>query len=240
LEELCDQHGLALIDDAAHAFPAIDWTVNDLVGSGKHSKATFFSFYATKTITTGEGGMITTNDDALAGRIRKLRLHGFNKELFDRYTNAAAGWRYDISEPGWKANMTDIAAALGIGQLHRAVEMRERRWQIAQAYFKQLEGVPGVKLPEIDEGSAWHLFPIQVEDRDEFVRRMTAAGIQCSVHFIPLHQHSYWQKALGVKPGDFPNADALFAGEVSLPIYSLMTDDDARRVCFAVETILRG
>src|SRR5690606_18838106 len=131
LKELCDARGIYLVDDAAHAFPT-SYPSGDMVGAGSLTKATFFSFYATKCLTTGEGGMVTTNDDYLAAHIRHLRLHGFNRAIYDRYTNIKTGWRYDIAYPGWKANMTDIAAAMGIVQLDRANSMREARAAIAK------------------------------------------------------------------------------------------------------------
>jgi len=126
LKSICDKQGVLLVDDAAHAFPTVDGSTGRIVGNGKDSMATFFSFYATKTLTTGEGGMITTDSDALADAIRNLRTHGFNRDIADRYTNSQTGWRYDIAAPGWKANMTDVAASLGLVQLHRALEMHEK------------------------------------------------------------------------------------------------------------------
>ena len=239
LKRICDENGVLLVDDAAHAFPTLDASTNNIVGSGRDAIATFFSFYATKTITTGEGGMITTNDDALAEGIRRLRLHGFNREIFDRYTNPGTGWRYDIACAGWKANMTDIAAAIGLGQLRRAMEMRTRRAEIAGFYERHLSGLDGLDLPEMDRGSAWHLFPIQVRNRDRFVADMARQGVQCSVHFIPLHHHSEWQRITGLTPGELPDADDMFAGEVSLPIYSTMTEMDCHRVNHAVRNALQ-
>ena len=189
LSELCYQHGIKLVDDAAHAFPTIDRDTLNMVGSGRDTHATFFSFYATKCITTGEGGMVTTNNDELADKIKRLRLHGFNRTIFDRYTNVKTGWKYDIAAPGWKANMTDIAAAMGLAQLARADDMLIRRQQIAQLYRNRLKDA-GVTLPRSYYGHAWHLYPIQVDDRDRFVNHMAEVGVQCSVHFIPLSLHS--------------------------------------------------
>ena len=134
LKSICDKQGVLLVDDAAHAFPTVDGSTGRIVGNGKDSMATFFSFYATKTLTTGEGGMITTDSDALADAIRNLRTHGFNRDIADRYTNSQTGWRYDIAAPGWKANMTDVAASLGLVQLHRALEMHEKRQCYANRY----------------------------------------------------------------------------------------------------------
>lgn len=149
LAEICGGIGVHLIDDAAHAFPTFDYAENRMVGNGQPSKATFFSFYATKCLTTGEGGMVTTNDTALADRIRALRLHGINRAVHDRYTNLKTGWRYDIAAPGWKANMTDTAAAMGIVQLERTPEMRTARSIIATLYHERLGLLAGIELPQL-------------------------------------------------------------------------------------------
>lgn len=231
LLDLCEPLGIPVVDDAAHAFPT-RYPNNLFVGTGGLTKASFFSFYATKTLTTGEGGMITTNDEALAARIRTLRTHGFNRTIFDRYTNPSTGWRYDIADAGWKANLTDIAAAMGTVQLERSGDMLLDRQNIAQAYRDALQDVREVQLPADDAGSAWHLFPIRVANRDKFIKRMARNHIQCSVHFIPLHHHSYWQ-AVGVG-GQFPHADAAFAEEASLPIFSSMTKGMVQQVIDAV------
>jgi dTDP-4-amino-4,6-dideoxygalactose transaminase len=221
--------GVPIIHDAAHAFPT-RYADGTMVGS--KGLATFFSFYATKCITTGEGGMITTNDDDLADRIRKLRLHGFDRSLFDRYTNAKAGWRYDISAEGWKANMTDLSAALGLVQLDRAYLMRWTRQQIADDYDKAFTRA-GIELLKHPDGSSYHLYQIYMpsNDRDEFISRMADKGIQCSVHFIPLHMHTAWQK-IGVN--DCPQAESLYKQVVSLPIHSKMNQADVDRVIAAV------
>ena len=234
LSELCYQHGIKLVDDAAHAFPTIDRDTLNMVGSGRDSHATFFSFYATKCITTGEGGMVTTNNDELADKIKRLRLHGFNRTIFDRYTNVKTGWKYDIAAPGWKANMTDIAAAMGLAQLARADDMLIRRQQIAQLYRDQLKGSGRGAAEVAITATHGTCYPVQVDDRDRFVNHMAEVGVQCSVHFIPLSLHSYWQQALGVEAGHCPNAEAIYARSVSLPIFSKMTDKDVQRVVDAV------
>jgi len=235
LKALCDSRGIAIVDDAAHAFPT-RYPSGDLVGNGTYTRATFFSFYATKTITTGEGGMVTTNDDDLAKHIRHLRLHGFDRAIYDRYTNIKTGWRYDIAYPGWKANMTDIAAAMGIVQLKRADFMRVARTEIAALYGRNLADLEHVILPKDDKGSAWHLYPIRVRQRDRFIEEMAARCIQCSVHFIPLHQHSYWRSAVAGNE-EFPNADMVFAQSVSLPIYSTLTKEETDRVIAAIREV---
>lgn len=229
LRMLCNGYGVVLVDDAAHAFPA-SYPDGSAVGSDGYARATFFSFYATKCLTTGEGGMITTADDVLAERLRRLRLHGFDRAVYDRYTNPATGWRYNISFPGWKANMTDLAAAMGLAQLERTPDMWRRRRRIASSYMEALSGVVGT--PQADGSSAWHLFPIRVEGRDEFIAAMAARGVQCSVHFIPLPLHSFWGSRVGCP--NLPNAMDAYAHEVSLPIFSAMTDEQVDRVIAAV------
>lgn len=230
---------VALVDDAAHALPTLDWSTNSMVGEGRVSTATFFSFYATKCLTTGEGGMVTTNDGDLAARLRKLRLHGFDRQAFDRYTNLRTGWKYDVVAPGWKANMTDVAAALGLVQLDRLHEMHASRIRIAERYQAALADVPGITLPSEDYGHAWHLYPVQVAQRDLFVSLMGEKGVQCSVHFIPLSLHSYWCRVLPAADRDCPQAEAIYRLSLSLPIYSRMTDADAEQVVAAVRETLR-
>jgi dTDP-4-amino-4,6-dideoxygalactose transaminase len=236
LAKLCVGRGIHLIDDAAHAFPTFDATTDTMVGQGVHTAATFFSFYATKTLTTGEGGMVTTNDEVLARKVRNVRSHGFSREAFDRYTNLTTSWRYDIAHEGWKANMTDLAAAIGLAQLKRSDTLQFDRASIAKKYRQELRELP-IGLPEYDKHSAWHLFPIQVEKRDEFISLMAQRGVQCSVHFIPLHHHTKWQAIVG--PQSLPNSDAMFAKEVSLPIFSRMTTDDIDRVVVSAHEVLK-
>lgn len=213
--------GAKIIDDAAHAIPTV-YDGGGLVGGHGVQKATFFSFYATKTITTGEGGMVTTTDDLLAERLRSLRLHGFNRPIEDRYTNLKTGWAYDIAAPGWKVNMTDIAATLGRHQLRKADQFRDARRRIARKYASLLQSI--AQMPANDDGHAWHLFTIRVKNRDQFIDKMAAKGVQCSVHFIPLHKHSYWKGVFGEQL--FPVADRVFEQIVSLPLYPSMTDEE--------------
>lgn len=237
------RHRIDVVDDAAHAFPTVDQHLR-LVGH-QGARATFFSFYATKTLTTGEGGMVVTEDDGLATRIRSLRSHGFSREAFDRYTNPQASWRYDVSDAGWKANMTDLAAAIGSAQLKRTAEMLHKREAIAEFYQGALEDLARQgKLirPRMDIGHAWHLYVLRLRrgDRDQFIEQMRLRGVQCSVHFIPLYRHSWWQQHLGLaaQPRLFPKAEKLFRESVSLPIYSRMTRDDCERVVDAVRWAL--
>lgn len=229
------EHDLVVVEDAAHAFPAsyrgrpVGWMPDDVAGS------VCFSFYATKTITTGEGGMLVTRDEAIAERARVMSLHGLSKQAWNRY--AGGGWRYDIVAPGFKYNLTDIAAALGLVQLDRAGEMRERRARIAEAYTAAL--ADRYRCPTVGEGrvSAWHLYPLRAADeteRDALMDRLRTAGIGASVHFIPLHLHSWYRDQHGYAPEDLPVALEAYRRELSLPIWSGMSDADVDRVISAL------
>lgn len=236
---LAQRHGLRIVEDAAHALPAT--YRGDLVGT-LASDAAVFSFYATKTVTTGEGGMVATRSPELARRIRTMRLHGIDRDVHDRYQGG--GWRYDVVAPGFKYNLTDIAAALGLHQLARAQAMRVRRAHIAAAYDAALADLP-VRLPAQAENGdvhAWHLYTIRLDDparRDCFIETMRARGIGCSVHFIPLHLLSYWRERYHLRPEDFSVSTDAFGRLVSLPIYSKMTGADVARVIDAVHHALR-
>lgn len=236
------RHGIAVVEDAAHAFPC---TSSGLpVGTGA-SEAVVFSFYATKTMTTGEGGMAVTNDPALAARMRTMRLHGINRDVFDRYRSNAPAWRYEVVAPGFKYNLTDPAAAMGRVQLRRAGAMRERRAGIAAQYSSDLRDLPLLLPPEAGPGSehAWHLFVVQIDaaaplGRDDFIAGMAERGVGCSVHFIPLHQQPVWQQLGGLRDGAFPVASAAIGRVVSLPIFSSMGDEHVERVVAAARQLL--
>ena len=240
LLDFCMPKGLHLVDDAAHAFPAFDYYDQPIGSQG--ALATFFSFYATKTLTTGEGGMIVTEDNGLAIKLKALRCHGISRDVYDRYTNAETDWHYDVEEAGWKANLTDIAAAIGIGQLRRSMTMLWSRKVIAHRYdaaFVGLEAHGLVSRPMLEDGHAWHLYPLRVTvNRDRFIRLMRREGVQCSMHFIPLNKHSFWRKHAKNGTAPFPNADMLYEQEVSLPIYSRMTRQEVDRVICAVRKVL--
>jgi dTDP-4-amino-4,6-dideoxygalactose transaminase len=236
------RHRLRVVEDAAHALPAT-WG-GRLIGS-LESDATVFSFYATKTITTGEGGMVVTRRPELAARSRVMRLHGISRDAFDRYTSDKPAWHYEVVAPGFKYNMTDIAAALGIQQLKKAWRFRDRRSAMAARYDAELADLP-VDLPPRAQGDdvhAWHLYVLRLRPdapvgRDTFIARMAEMGIGCSVHFIPLHLHPYWREAYGLVPGDFPQALAVYQAAVSLPLYTRMTEAEQGRVIEAVRTLL--
>jgi dTDP-4-amino-4,6-dideoxygalactose transaminase len=232
---LARQEGCWIVDDAAHALPT--WDERGQIVGDQGADATFYSFYATKTLTSGEGGMIVTRDDKIAAKVRSLRSHGFSRQVFDRYTSLDTGWFYDVASGGWKANLTDVAASIGIVQLSRLEEMTAKRRDLAASYISGLSEEDGIELPEFDHRQAWHLFPIQVQgDRDAFIGEMKRQGVHCSVHFIPLHLHTFWKSIVHQPSGTLWNTERMFAGEVSLPLYSKMTALDAQRVIGAVKT----
>lgn len=242
LSELAATHGFKIIEDAAHALPT---TLSGRLVGGLDSDATVFSFYANKTITTGEGGMLVTRDAALASRARVMRLHGINRDAFDRFTSRAPAWFYEVVAPGFKYNLTDIASSIGIHQLKKAYRFRNRRAEIADFYLSSLAGLPLLLPPQArnDDIHSWHLFVIQLTDgasvsRDAFIDMMFRAGVGCSVHYIPLHRQPYWRDSCRLAPDSFPVSDKVFLKSVSLPIYSKMTDADAERVTAAVRGIL--
>ncbi len=232
LEEFCAGEGLALVDDAAHALPTR--RKGKLIGC--YGQVTAFSFYATKTLCTGEGGMAVTRDGGLAARMRTMRLHGIGHDVFDRYQKANR-WYYEVVAPGFKYNLSDIMAALGLSQLERVESFRERRAAIAAAYTEGFRGVDGLVTPrEVDEGDAhsWHLYPLRVlggkKVRDALIAELAERGIGTSVHFIPLHRQPYYRDHYRLDPRDFPHAEELFAQELSLPIYPAMDDEQVARV----------
>jgi len=231
LAEFGRRFGIAVVEDAAHAFPAASGDIE--VGCGC-SAATVFSFYATKTITTGEGGMLVTRDPALAARARVMRLHGIDRDVFGRYNSVSPAWSYEVVAPGFKYNLTDPAAAMGLVQLGRAEQMRARRQQIAH-YYSEAFSALDLQLPvDVADGvHAWHLYVVRVQDdqdRGQFIARLADAGVATSVHFIPLHLHPYWRERSELRPGDFPVANREFDRVVSLPLYSAMTDEQVDRV----------
>jgi dTDP-4-amino-4,6-dideoxygalactose transaminase len=237
------EHGLKVVEDAAHALPTT--CGGQFVGT-LGSDATVFSFYANKTITTGEGGMLVTRDAEIAKRARVMRLHGMNRDAFDRFTAKVPSWYYEVVAPGFKYNLTDIAAALGIHQLRRAHVFQQRREQIAALYDAGLAGLPLLTAPRAPAGQthAWHLYVLRLADdagvhRDRFIGRLFDAGIGCSVHYIPLHLHPYWRDRYGLKPEMFPHSQHAYEHMVSLPLYTRMSDADVARVVDAVHGALR-
>jgi perosamine synthetase len=203
-----------------------------------------FSFYANKTITTGEGGMAVTNAPGLAERMRRMSLHGLSRNAWLRYTDRG-NWDYEIMAPGFKYNLTDIAAAIGVHQLARAEEMRQQRERIAYSYREAFVDVDEIELPPVPVNClhAWHLFPILLHldrltlDRNAFIDELRQRGVTPSVHWRPLHMHAYYQRVLGYRPEDCPNAAARFARLISLPIYSAMTNADIEHVIWSIHDI---
>ena len=242
LSQFASSHGLEVIEDAAHAFPV--HSDGRLIGDSE-SAAVVFSFYATKTMTTGEGGMLVTRRPELAQRARMMRLHGINRDVFDRYTSTKPCWHYEVVAPGYKYNLPDPAAAIGRVQLSRAGDMTAARHRIAERYNAELAGLP-LQLPAQPRemgGHAWHVYAIKLDDdapvsRDRFIERLAELGVGTSVHFIPLHLHPYWRDTLQVRPEDFPVASDAFTRIVSLPAFSAMTDEQVDHVIHAVREVL--
>ena len=240
--DIARRHGLKVVEDAAHALPTT--SEGQLIGT-LNSDATVFSFYANKTITTGEGGMLVTRDAALAQRARTMRLHGMNRDAFDRFTAKVPSWYYEVVAPGFKYNLTDIAAALGIHQLRRLQAFQQKRVELAAAYEQALAGLPLLLPPRAAAGEqhAWHLYVVRLADdagieRDRFIERLFDAGIGCSVHYIPLHLHPYWRERYELKPTRFPHSQHAYERMVSLPLYTRMTVADVQRVAAAVRAVL--
>jgi dTDP-4-amino-4,6-dideoxygalactose transaminase len=242
LHAIASPRGIAVIEDAAHALPAR----YDARMIGSISDATCFSFYATKTITTGEGGMLTTARADYAERARMMSLHGISKDAWKRYA-VDGSWRYDVVAPGFKCNMTDIAAAIGEIQLRRCMDLWDARCRIASRYLAGLQDLDGLSLPHCSPGvqHAWHLFVVQVDSaraplhRDALVERLRKQRIGTSVHFIPLHTHPYYTERFRYSPAQFPNATQAFTRILSLPIFPGMTDGDVDDVIGAIRGALR-
>ncbi len=239
---IAQRHGLRVIEDAAHALPAshLGWMV------GAIGDITCFSFYATKTITTGEGGMATTDNPEWSERMRMMSLHGISHDAWDRYTEQGS-WYYEVVRPGFKYNMTDIAAALGIEQLKRCDDFYQARLRIAQRYDEAFADLPEIESPAGSSGMqhAWHLYIIQLNldriniDRRDFIKALNSRRIGTSVHFIPLHLHPFYKQTYGYRASDFPQASTAFERIVSLPIYPIMTEQDVSYVIGAVRDLVQ-
>ena len=261
-----DRHGLWVIEDAAHAFPAAfrsggqrakcrGLAASAAGGSpptldsswrrcGENTAAvSCFSFYANKTMTTGEGGMAVTDDEQLAERMQQMSLHGLSHDAWKRFAGNHA-WDYRIVAPGYKYNMTDIAAAIGLHQLHRAEPMRQDRERLARLYIEQLADVEELDLPidPPDRIHSWHLFPIRLRlerlsiDRNEFIVKLRESGVGCSVHWRPLHLHPYYEETFGWLPEHLPRATTEWARLISLPLFPGMSNEEFQH---AAETVRR-
>lgn len=256
------RHNLAVIEDAAHAFPA-QWNGRMIGNPLQERAAVCFSFYATKTITTGEGGMVCTNDEEIADKCRIMALHGISRDAWKRYT-AEGSWYYEIIAPGYKYNLTDIAAGMGIAQLAKAEKMWMRRRAIAGQYNAAFAGYPQLQIPFAPESSetgfwagkglaekyqgyqhAWHLYMLRLNssllsiDRAAFIEELKKRCIGASVHFIPLHLHPFYRERYGYRPEDFPVAHREYQREVSLPIFSKMGGQDVQDVIDATVEIVQ-
>lgn len=240
-------HDLWIIEDAAHAFPAA-WRAssNDQwrYCGDDTALVTCFSFYANKTITTGEGGMAVTSDKTIADKIRLMSLHGLSHDAWGRFSGAG-NWDYQIVQPGYKYNLTDIAASIGCHQLNRAEEMRAQRQAVAEFFLSALADVSEICLPPNDSyrKHSWHLFPIRLRlesleiDRNEFMEKLKGAGVGCSVHWRPLHMHPLYKERLGWNENHFPAATQLWREIISLPIFSCMTYEEMIHVTETVKAL---
>ena len=235
---------LRALEDACHALP----TKHNGRLIGTYGDVTCFSFYANKTITTGEGGMLCTDDDEIAKRVKVMRLHGIDHDVWDRFS-VGASWEYDVIAPGYKYNMPDICAALGIQQLRKAKKFRDRRQQIAGTYYEELKDLPGLILPRIQcamGDHSWYLFNVLIDaketikgiNRNEFIKEMTKRGVGTSVHYKPLHRMTYYRNRYDLRPEMFPNAEWVFQRCVCLPIFSAMRDDQLEYVIQNIREIL--
>jgi dTDP-4-amino-4,6-dideoxygalactose transaminase len=238
------RHGLKVVEDAAHALPTTSG--GQLVGT-LDSDFTVFSFYANKTISTGEGGMVVTRDAALAERVKVMRLHGINRDAFDRFRSTTPAWYYEVIAPGFKYNLTDIAAAMGLAQLVKLPRFLARRQYLAARYREQLAGLPLLLPPEppIGEVHAWHLYVIRLDDkgtefisRDALIQALSDRGIGTSVHYIPLHRQPYWRDRYELTAEMFPRSEAAYQRMLSIPLFTAMSDADQDRVIAALREIL--
>jgi len=240
--KICKRNNIKILEDAAHAFPSKYG--EKMVGS--FGQVTCFSFYANKTITTGEGGMLVTNDEEIFNRVKTMRLHGINRDIWDRFTAKMPSWEYDVIEAGYKYNMPDINAAIGLGQLEQAELFRQERQKVAEYYYAQLKKMKMIDLPVSHipfKDHAWHLFPIVLNtkakiSRNQFIELMSEAGIGTSVHYKPLHQMTYYKMKYRLKPKDYPDAEKTWKGNVSLPIYPFMKKSDLEYICKIIYKIL--
>jgi dTDP-4-amino-4,6-dideoxygalactose transaminase len=249
LREFAKSRGLWVIEDAAHAFPAAWRATPDRAwqrcGEGT-AAVSCYSFYANKTITTGEGGMAVTGDAALADRMRLMSLHGLSHDAWKRYSGGSS-WDYRILAAGYKYNMTDMAAALGVRQLERAEVMRAQREDLAMRYRSELAGVDEIELPPVpaDRIHSWHLFPIRLRldhlkiDRDQFITNLRERGVGCSVHWRTLHLHPYYAEQFGWRPEQFPVATPLWKRLITLPLFPSMRDEEHQHVVDVVRELCR-
>lgn len=242
INKLCKNNGIQIIEDAAHAFPSK--RNNQFVGS--FGNITCFSFYANKTITTGEGGMLVTDDEEIYLRVKTMRLHGINRDIWDRFTSKTPSWEYDVVDAGYKYNMPDVNAAIGLGQLKQAELFRAERQKVVEYYYNNLSDLEMLDLPLCHislEDHSWHLFPIVLNEkskigRNRFIELMSEAGIGTSVHYKPLHHMTYYKQKYNLNHEDYPNAERTWKGNVSLPLYPFMSIEDLMYICATIRGIL--
>ena len=240
--EVCRERGLKVLEDAAHAFPTR--CGDRMVGS--LGDATCFSFYANKTITTGEGGMLTTNDEAIAARAKIMRLHGIDRDVWTRFTSLRSTWEYDVVAPGYKYNMPDINAAIGLAQLERAHILRDQRQRRAVRYLQRLAGLQALDLPRICvplEDQSWHLFVVVIKpqarvERGRLISMLSERGIGSSVPYKPLHRMSYYRDRYRLKAEDYPRAERIWKGCVALPLYPTLSEDEIDYICNSLYELL--
>lgn len=239
---IAQEHGLKVVEDAAHALPTT-WR-GTLVGQ-LQSDVTVFSFYANKTMTTGEGGMVVTRNADLAARMKIMRLHGMNRDAFDRFVSRKPAWYYEVVAPGFKYNLTDIAAAMGVEQLAKLPRFLLRRQYLAARYNAALETLPLILPADASPGDvhSWHLYVVRLRDdvlmaRDDVIQALSDQGIGTSVHYVPLHRHPYWRDRYGLEPEMFPEADAAYQRMLSIPLFTAMSDADQDRVIAALNEVL--
>ncbi|MFQ6041673.1 MAG: DegT/DnrJ/EryC1/StrS family aminotransferase [Candidatus Poribacteria bacterium] len=239
--QIANRHNLCTIDDAAHAVSAEYKGVK----VGAIADMSSFSFYATKNLTTAEGGMITTDNDDFADKIRLIRYHARDKDAWARQQSRNR-WYYDVTAQGYKYNMSDIQAAIGLCQLAKIEKQYERRRILVDEYNEAFKGMPEIVIPKdiVDGKHAWHLYIIQLNierlsiTRDEFINAMFEEKVECGVHYIPLHFHKFYQQKYGYKKGDFPNAERVYERVVTLPLHPNLTEDDADYVIEAVKKVI--
>jgi len=241
IQDLAQTHKLHVIEDAAHALPA------SYCGKpiGSISELTAFSFYATKTLSTGEGGMVTTSNEDYARRMQVMRLHGISRDAWKRYS-AAGSWHYEVVEAGYKYNLTDMQSALGIVQLSKCDVMNQARNRIAKRYTQEFSSIDALEIPEVlpDRTTSWHLYVLRLRldrlrtDRGRFIQELGERGVSASVHFIPLHLQPFYQKAFDYKAGDFPVAEQEYRRCLSLPLYPTMSEEEIEQVIWAVRDVV--
>jgi dTDP-4-amino-4,6-dideoxygalactose transaminase len=241
---LAGQFGLKVVEDAAHAFPSTYKA--RLIGSHR-SEAVVFSFYANKTLTTGEGGMIVSRHEDLLQRCRVMRLHGIDRDVYDRFSSTSSKWRYDVVAPGYKYNLTDIAAAIGREQLKKADRLQADRQELAEFYDSALEGLPLRLAPHAPDGDqhSWHAYIVRLGpeaplDRNGLLRQLEAHRIGYSVHYTPLHMLTYWRDRYRLSDRQFPEATKYFDICISLPLFCGMTSRERSRTVTVIRQSLLG